>query len=69
MTTLAEQWKQESKAETVIEVLEARFGSLDPVRREKIMRMSTGELSQLSSRVGTALTLDEALAGNGNESH
>ena len=66
MTTLAERWKQEGKAEgkaeTVIETLEARFGSLDPTQREKIRRMSSEALSRLNLRAITAPTVEDAFA-------
>ena len=61
------QGKAEGKAETVLEILEARFGAIDPARRERVMRLSTNDLSRLSARAITAATLDDALAGAADE--
>ncbi len=69
MTTLAEKWKQESKAETVIETLEARFGSLDSTQRDSIMNLSTDALSRLNRLAITAQTLDEALLAATKNEH
>ena len=62
MSTVAEQWMQRSKAETVIEVLEERFGPIDAARRQKVMSMSSEELSRLNRRAIKAQTLDDAFA-------
>jgi predicted transposase/invertase (TIGR01784 family) len=62
MSTVAEQWMQRSKAETVIEALEERFGPIDPARRQKVMNMTSEELSRLNRRAIKAQTLDDAFA-------
>jgi len=71
MTTLAEKWKEQGKAEgmyeLVIETLEARFGSLDSTQRDSIMNLSTDALSRLNRLAITAQTLDEALLAATNE--
>jgi len=69
MTTLAEKWKQESKAETVIETLEARFGSLNSTQRNSGMNLSTDALSRLNRLAITAHTLDEALLAATKNEH
>jgi predicted transposase YdaD len=69
MTTLAEQWKQEGKAEgefegaanTIIAVLEARFGALTEQQRAYLRSLPIGELNALSRQAATARTLEAAL--------
>ena len=65
MTTLAEQWKQEGKAEgefegaanTIIAVPEARFGALTEQQRAYVRSLPIGELDARSRRPGTAEAL------------
>ena len=76
MTTLAEQWKAEGKAKgkaegefegaanTIIAVLEARFGVLTQQQRAYLRSLSIGELNALSKRAATAETLEAALGNS-----
>ncbi|MEM9461539.1 MAG: hypothetical protein AAGF11_45665 [Myxococcota bacterium] len=57
--------KLEGKADTLLTLLELKFGSSAPIPRQRIRDASLDELDQWTARILTAETLDEIFADEG----